>query len=276
MVQTVPTRLEIDARFIEKASAVGPPEARFRFGGRCVEGQCRQWTGNSCGVIERVLTGMVGAGHQARRHAPALRDQRHVPLVCAAPGDRVQGLRLCRDRPDRGLHVGLSAIANYPPASRMGRAGGHSGGLESGIADTRVPQNKIGQFCRKGRDGGRPPPLPARPGRRSPTARRSRRRRWRSRRRHRASGRRSSRRARHRVSVASMCATRSAFTALLPSSRSHARHRSSRRARNGRRSRRRSSSASRWRRHEERLRRRAQSASGMPSISSFSNLPCVA
>lgn len=59
MVQTVPTRLEIDARFIEKASAVGPPEARFRFGGRCVEGQCRQWTGNSCGVIERVLTGMV-------------------------------------------------------------------------------------------------------------------------------------------------------------------------------------------------------------------------
>nr|WP_245432573.1 hypothetical protein [Mesorhizobium loti] len=59
MVQPIPTRLEIDADFIARASKAGTPEARFRFAGRCVEGKCRQWTGNSCGVIEKVLAGMT-------------------------------------------------------------------------------------------------------------------------------------------------------------------------------------------------------------------------
>lgn len=59
IVQPVPTRLEIDDDFIALAGKIGAPEARFRFAGRCVEGQCRQWTGNSCGVIEKVLAGMT-------------------------------------------------------------------------------------------------------------------------------------------------------------------------------------------------------------------------
>lgn len=59
IVQPIPTRLEIDADFIAQASKTGAPEARFRFAGRCVEGKCRQWTGNSCGVIEKVLAGMT-------------------------------------------------------------------------------------------------------------------------------------------------------------------------------------------------------------------------
>lgn len=59
IVQPIPTRLEIDAEFVDLASKAGVPEARFRFAGRCVEGKCKQWTGNSCGVIEKVLTGMV-------------------------------------------------------------------------------------------------------------------------------------------------------------------------------------------------------------------------
>ncbi|CCV14212.1 hypothetical protein [Mesorhizobium sp. STM 4661] len=59
IVQPIPTRLEIDAEFVEQASKAGAPEARFRFAGRCVEGKCKQWTGNSCGVIEKVLTGMT-------------------------------------------------------------------------------------------------------------------------------------------------------------------------------------------------------------------------
>ena len=58
IVQPVPTRLEIDADFITLAGKTGAPEARFRFAGKCVEGKCRQWTGNSCSVIERVLAGM--------------------------------------------------------------------------------------------------------------------------------------------------------------------------------------------------------------------------
>lgn len=59
VVQPIPTRLEIDADFVERARQRGSPEARFRFAGRCVEGGCSQWTGNSCGVIEKVLTGMA-------------------------------------------------------------------------------------------------------------------------------------------------------------------------------------------------------------------------
>ncbi|HEV2504223.1 MAG TPA: hypothetical protein VGV39_14190 [Mesorhizobium sp.] len=59
IVQPIPTRLEIDSDFIARASKAGAPEARFRFAGRCVEGKCRQWTGNSCGVIEKVLAGMT-------------------------------------------------------------------------------------------------------------------------------------------------------------------------------------------------------------------------
>ena len=58
IVQPIPTRLEIDADFVERASRIGPPEARFRFAGRCIESGCSQWSGNSCGIIEKVLTGM--------------------------------------------------------------------------------------------------------------------------------------------------------------------------------------------------------------------------
>ena len=59
IVRPIPKRFEIDAEFVEQASEAGAPEARFRFASRCVEGKCKQWTGNSCGVIEKVLTGMA-------------------------------------------------------------------------------------------------------------------------------------------------------------------------------------------------------------------------
>ncbi|CAN7448072.1 hypothetical protein [Mesorhizobium sp. LjNodule214] len=70
IVQPIPTRLEIDADFVEQASKSGVPEARFRFGGRCVEGKCKQWTGNSCGVIEKVLTGMTDQNIQPAENLP--------------------------------------------------------------------------------------------------------------------------------------------------------------------------------------------------------------
>ena len=69
-VQPIPTRLEIDADFVERASENGIPEARFRFAGRCVEGGCAQWTGNSCGVIEKVLTGMAEQAVQPAESLP--------------------------------------------------------------------------------------------------------------------------------------------------------------------------------------------------------------
>ncbi|WP_258601443.1 hypothetical protein [Mesorhizobium sp. AR10] len=69
-VQPIPTRLEIDADFVDLASKKGVPEARFRFAGRCVEGKCKQWTGNSCGVIEKVLTGMVDQAVEPAENLP--------------------------------------------------------------------------------------------------------------------------------------------------------------------------------------------------------------
>lgn len=47
--------LTIDEDFVATARRGRTPESRFRFAGPCVESGCRQWTGSSCGVIERVL-----------------------------------------------------------------------------------------------------------------------------------------------------------------------------------------------------------------------------
>lgn len=47
--------VQVDAEFVERAAAQGPPEARFRFSGPCVEARCGYWTGSACGVIEQVL-----------------------------------------------------------------------------------------------------------------------------------------------------------------------------------------------------------------------------
>ena len=47
--------LRIDESFVSRASSGRSPEKRFRFAGPCVEGRCRQWTGEGCGVIKEVL-----------------------------------------------------------------------------------------------------------------------------------------------------------------------------------------------------------------------------
>ena len=54
-VQRLGTPLPVTAAFVEAVSAQGPPERRFRFTGTCQEGRCAQWTGDGCGVIERVM-----------------------------------------------------------------------------------------------------------------------------------------------------------------------------------------------------------------------------
>jgi hypothetical protein len=45
-----PTR--VSAEFVGRARALGHPERRFRFAGRCVEAGCPQWTGRGCGVVD--------------------------------------------------------------------------------------------------------------------------------------------------------------------------------------------------------------------------------
>lgn len=44
--------LRVDESFIGTAQVVGPPEKRFRFANRCLQGGCKQWEGGRCGVIE--------------------------------------------------------------------------------------------------------------------------------------------------------------------------------------------------------------------------------
>jgi hypothetical protein len=63
-VAILPQTLPVNDTFIELAAASGKAEERFRFTNKCVEGGCTQWTGNSCGVAERVL--------QFLEHVPTL------------------------------------------------------------------------------------------------------------------------------------------------------------------------------------------------------------
>lgn len=55
VVERLGMPLVVDQSFIDSVSVNGPPEQRFRFAGQCLESGCGQWTGTTCGVIERVL-----------------------------------------------------------------------------------------------------------------------------------------------------------------------------------------------------------------------------
>jgi hypothetical protein len=47
--------IPVDEAFVAAAARHGAPEERMRFTAPCLEQGCAQWTGSSCGVIERVL-----------------------------------------------------------------------------------------------------------------------------------------------------------------------------------------------------------------------------
>lgn len=53
--------LELDETFVERARAgERAPETRMRFAGPCVTSQCRQWTGDRCGVADLVADTAAG------------------------------------------------------------------------------------------------------------------------------------------------------------------------------------------------------------------------
>ncbi|KMW59240.1 hypothetical protein AIOL_004221 [Candidatus Rhodobacter oscarellae] len=54
-VKPLRTPLEVDADFIARAKRQGEPEARMRFAAPCAQGGCGHWTGQACGLIDRVL-----------------------------------------------------------------------------------------------------------------------------------------------------------------------------------------------------------------------------
>ena len=45
----------VDEFFVKLAHEGRTPEKRFRFADSCLKSGCQQWTGNRCGVIDRVL-----------------------------------------------------------------------------------------------------------------------------------------------------------------------------------------------------------------------------
>lgn len=45
----------IDKEFVRVAHEGRSPEKRFRFGSPCARGACHQWTGERCGVIDKVM-----------------------------------------------------------------------------------------------------------------------------------------------------------------------------------------------------------------------------
>ncbi|WP_049565484.1 hypothetical protein [Nonomuraea sp. SBT364] len=52
--------LRIDDDFVAGASGGRTPEERFRFAQPCVEGGCRNWTGERCAVIDDALESGAG------------------------------------------------------------------------------------------------------------------------------------------------------------------------------------------------------------------------
>jgi hypothetical protein len=51
----VTPRFLIDAEFVRTARREPSPERVFRFAGQCVEGDCAQWTGSRCGIIDMAI-----------------------------------------------------------------------------------------------------------------------------------------------------------------------------------------------------------------------------
>jgi hypothetical protein len=47
--------MEIDDEFVKRAHAGRSPERRFRFAQPCVRERCCEWTGERCGVIDRLV-----------------------------------------------------------------------------------------------------------------------------------------------------------------------------------------------------------------------------
>ncbi len=54
-VTFVSNRITINREFVEIAHQGRPPEKRFRFGNKCIEEGCKQWTGRKCGIIDEII-----------------------------------------------------------------------------------------------------------------------------------------------------------------------------------------------------------------------------
>jgi hypothetical protein len=72
-IRYVSPALTVDEEFVARAHEGRPPERRFRFAGPCVEEDCTQWTGRSCGVATHIVERAAATG------APTSGDGRALP-----------------------------------------------------------------------------------------------------------------------------------------------------------------------------------------------------
>jgi len=57
-------RVVVTEEFDRIAREGRQPEKRFRFAGRCIQRGCRQWTGERCGFIDRVVEDADARGNE--------------------------------------------------------------------------------------------------------------------------------------------------------------------------------------------------------------------
>ena len=50
--------MEVDDHFVEVANKGKAAEQKFRFVNKCLKSGCEQWTGETCGVIKRIVDAM--------------------------------------------------------------------------------------------------------------------------------------------------------------------------------------------------------------------------
>lgn len=48
-------KMMVNKEFVEIARSGRSPEKRFRFSNKCVQGSCKQWSVNRCGVIDQLI-----------------------------------------------------------------------------------------------------------------------------------------------------------------------------------------------------------------------------
>lgn len=81
--------LEVDETFVTNASKGRAAEKRFRFASKCLEGQCAQWTGERCSVIDHVLA------LQQRDHLPRAEELPHCVIRRDCRWHAQSGPRAC-------------------------------------------------------------------------------------------------------------------------------------------------------------------------------------
>lgn len=75
-VKFLPHIVSLDAELIAAANNHTNPESKFRYTQTCAEGGCRQWTGEKCGVIDKVRDLGIQQLDEKMQHCPIINDCR--------------------------------------------------------------------------------------------------------------------------------------------------------------------------------------------------------